>query len=87
MVELQGFAVLCQLAPPQSVSWNFLGHWLAILPSDLFSTQPYGYAVAIGLYFCFHRSMYRGLLPHQFTPMPGIHKRRLRTLLRRDRST
>ena len=40
----------------------------------LFPTQSYDYAVAIGLYFCFHHSMYRGLSHHKFTPMPGIHK-------------
>ena len=53
---------------------------LIALHSDFLRTFPRGSALVFGSYLCqciftLTGFTYRGLAPHKFTPMPGVHKR------------
>ncbi len=47
---------------------------LARSPLGFLQTVGRPSALAIGSYLCYHRFSYRGLSPHKFTPVPGVHK-------------
>jgi hypothetical protein len=71
--EPEGFVLLCPLTPPTRPGMRFLfiDPWLctpASFPRILAATQ-----LPSASTFYYHGSMYRGLKPHEFTPMPGVH--------------
>ena len=84
--EPVGFVVLCQLAQGLSLM-RFLSPgsgsgqaWLARLPSGFLQTVgallPLPLVCTFGsIHYEHPRLSYKGLSPHQFTPMAGVHKR------------
>jgi len=57
---------------------------LIALHSDFLQTVPRGSALVFGSYLCqciftLTGFTYRGLTPHKFTPMPGVHQALVRT--------
>jgi hypothetical protein len=75
-----GFVVLCQLARRLSLVCGFCPSsrtFARRLPSD--GRSPFRHCLRLVLLIVFlimntFRFSYRGLPPHKFTPMPGVHK-------------
>ena len=79
--EPVGFVVLCQLARRLSLVCGFCSSARAFalrLPSDARSpSRPCLRLILVVAFIRMNTSRfsYRGLPPHKFTPMPGVHKR------------
>jgi hypothetical protein len=76
-----GFVVLCQLARELSLVCGFCSSsrtFALRLPSDNPSRDRHCLRLVLLIVFLImntFRFSYRGLSPHKFTPMPGVHKR------------
>ena len=77
--EPVGFVVLCQLARRLSLLCGFCSSsrtFALRLPSDLSSRRRHCLRLVLLIVFLImntFRFSYRGLAPHKFTPMPGVH--------------
>jgi hypothetical protein len=79
--EPAGFVVLCQLAQGLSLVCGFCSSsrtFALRLPSDPSSRRRHCLRLVLLIVFFLSmntvRFSYRGLSPHKFTPMPGVHK-------------